>query len=535
VAGILQAMPLQARLQAALVCQAWADAAAAATHAEVALSPATWQHFQRWLGRCGGNLQHLAADYTEQMPENTLFWTPSAKLVVPSEHLSELVSLRLEGLKFSFTLHPPTHTPSGASADQSSFRAVSSSSRSGTRARPAAAAAAGGRWRVQLPQLQQLELSRCWMSLNSINQLSDISSLTRLHIKSMQFYLEEHCTRERLHLDDFSSAWARVLSGLRNLSVLEIERGVTRSGNNGVGCAWALKPVSSMQNLQRLSLVLSELRDSPFDVFALLPPSLTALQLHYAALHVRDTGATSGLVISAAAPQLSNLQQLDLQRVTVKASLLHSFPKLQRLVLMSVQLLAADAPHLRLQQQSQLQEAMQEGLAAIGQMAALQHLELVDLALDVCQDVVGLLSSLAASSQLTALHIRTYGKVLPAQGMQHMLPAGAQLPQLRVLQLARSQRVGSRRLTAAEVLGMACVDAAAVRRLAECCPGLRELQLWRLLRGSAAAGSLRRLTSLTSLTVADPPFHDAAAAAVAQLTGLRRLCWKHSQCPRVAQ
>jgi hypothetical protein len=50
VVSILQAMPLQARLQAALVCKAWAKSATLiTTHAEAELRPRACQHFEHWL------------------------------------------------------------------------------------------------------------------------------------------------------------------------------------------------------------------------------------------------------------------------------------------------------------------------------------------------------------------------------------------------------------------------------------------------------------------------------------------------------
>lgn len=60
---------------------------------------------------------------------------------------------------------------------------------------------------------------------------------------------------------------------------------------------------------------------------ALLPSSLTSLEL------------TVYAVDDPAAPHLSNLVQLELLYTRMQASLLHSFPKLRRLVLTSRQAL----------------------------------------------------------------------------------------------------------------------------------------------------------------------------------------------------
>lgn len=92
--------------------------------------------------------------------------------------------------------------------------------------------------------------------------------------------------------------------------------------------------VEAMTRVLGAGLPLSVLQLNDHDipnVFALLPLSLTALQLH-----------TSSRQQAAAVPQLSSLVQLDLRHVAVRASLLRSFPALRQLKLYKVQVLCTD-------------------------------------------------------------------------------------------------------------------------------------------------------------------------------------------------
>lgn len=105
-----------------------------------------------------------------------------------------------------------------------------------------------------------------------------------------------------------------------------------------------------------------------------------------------------------------------------------------------------------------------------------------------------------------------------------MLPAGRRLPGLRQLRIEGNPYLRKDEVVD-EVLALSCVDASSVRRIARCCRGLQVLALCNVLHDAAVVNALTRLTSLTALSLAGPLCDDAATAAVAQLTGLRKLRW----------
>jgi hypothetical protein len=460
-----------------LVCKDWAAAAVlASTHVDVAFrSVEAWKQFQGWMERCGSNLQHLSARPVSQPSRLRCHdW-----LMSPGNKLSQLVSLRLKHCEVRL---PPTATSSSSTA-----------------APPQAPAAAG-----LLARLQRLELISCNLHLEQFRRLSSISgSLTSLIIDHVSLR-----RGEAQHDSDFVKAWAGLLASQPELSELQLSRSC--SGFRG-----ALSPISSMQQLQRLSL------DGCSVPFPLLPPSLTSLEL------------TSCTANDPAAPHLSNLKQLEVLHTRVQASLLHSFPKLRRLVLTSVRLQQAaghpsSSAAAAVDEDNSSPEALKDALAAIARMSCLQHLELTDQGLHVCPDI-NRFTALTASSHLTALHMSDQlSMLLPAQALRHVLPAGHQLPQLRVLRLRGSH------MPAATAEAAACGDATGICRMAECCPGLQELQLDNVLAEPTAAACLSQLVSLTGLSIAGRVCSDATAAAVAQLTGLRSLCWEHAYYYAVA-
>lgn len=491
-------------MQVSLVGQLWAAAAVLAnTHVEVSLlDQAACQGLQDWLQQHAGRLRRLAADAQEVY---------RARTQLPWEQLPQLVSLRLRSLKVDL---PPASIHSTHNERDAALASAISSSSDTLLSVPAAAAAAAG----FLPALQRLELVNCQLPLDIFQQLSTVSSITSLTIRDLQLESDSNVPVR-------GQGVSKLLASLPHLSVLDLED-----------------------------------HEVP-DVFELLPPSLTALQLR-----------TSSPQQTAAAPQLSSLVQLQLQDVKVQASLLRSFPVLQRLKLVSVQVLctaddaAAAAPQplslveLKLQRmQVQLgflhsvldvqqlvlrdlplrpatsgQQAQQPGwgyasladmLTAIGQMSRLQRLQLADLPLNACRDL-GMLSSLTASSELQHLIVSgsLSSRPLPARALRYMLPASRQLPELLQLRIVGNPYL-SKGETVDAVLALSYVHAACVRRLARCCPGLRSLALCHVLRDAAAVGAVTRLTTLTALSLAGPVCDDAATPAVAQLTGLRSLCW----------
>jgi hypothetical protein len=102
---------------------------------------------------------------------------------------------------------------------------------------------------------------------------------------------------------------------------------------------------------------------------------------------------------------------------------------------------------------------------------------------------------------------------MPQGVWQHVLPAGRQLPHLRVLQ-------------ALNCGGLASWAHADTARLANCCPNLQELAM--RTPEPVAADALQPLRDLAALTALEAgEFDNAGLAAAAGLTQLRRLrMWK---------
>lgn len=373
-----------------------------------------------------------------------------------------------------------------------------------------------------MPALQHLDLINRALPVGSLRQLSQVTSLTGLRLHGSELHADNRC-RQRLSSRDPScaEAMAMLLANLPNLSMLHVT--TLDSTNSDAG----LRQISSMQHLQQLSVCDC---DRAPGVFGLMPSSLTAVHLQGPAKFT-----------TAAADQLSELLDLQLGSVTVDPSLLNSFPALQQLVLREVQYQpAALRSNARLTEQQHAQ-SMHQLLAAVGQMASLQHLELDNMPSlhDFClpSSDSGRFTALTASSQLSYLHAAAKKRqVLPAQAQQYMLPAGACMQRLHALKLIGAGSVRPSRWDTsphADIQGAACVDAADINRIAECCPALRELCLHNALHDAAAASSLAQLTRLTALTWLDIVGlgcrDTAAAAAVAQLTGLRDLRFNRSR------
>jgi hypothetical protein len=130
-------------------------------------------------------------------------------------------------------------------------------------------------------------------------------------------------------------------------------------------------------------------------------------------------------------------------------------------------------------------------LTALGNMTQLQDLQLDDMRLARLTNPQ-YATGLTASSQLTALQVSdfVYGQpVLPKQSLQHMLPAGKQLPHLKRLKLA-GHRPGRRNTTN--------VTAEDIAHIAAACPALDTLHLEHVLADSAAVAALSQLGGLAA-------------------------------------
>jgi hypothetical protein len=157
-------------------------------------------------------------------------------------------------------------------------------------------------------------------------------------------------------------------------------------------------------------------------------------------------------------------------------------------------------------------------LAAVRGMRQLQH-----FALYVARELLRgaephTRAALTASDELTYLKIDTpYALPLPATALQHMFPAGRQLPRLQhlVVYSGESRWLDEDWITAAELSG-----------LVGACPALTHLDLIRVLAADADVSALLQLPQQCQyLGVGGPAFGDRAAGVLAQLAQLTALRW----------
>jgi hypothetical protein len=119
-------------------------------------------------------------------------------------------------------------------------------------------------------------------------------------------------------------------------------------------------------------------------------------------------------------------------------------------------------------------------------------------------------STLTASSKLQVLELRGECQ-MPAGAWQYILPVGRQLPHLRQLLVAQSDRTHS--------VSDVSRPAPDVALLASSCPSLQET----VINGASGTGSWAALTSLTGLTLKASNVDRAGVQALAQLTWLKSL------------
>lgn len=293
---------------------------------------------------------------------------------------------------------------------------------------------------MALKPLQQLHLSSCSIepaSLRHLQQLS-IASLTKLQLDRVNMQqpqpLAQFTGLRRLELDrvNMQQRSSSEPAGSRLVGLLQprtslISLTLDHCSINPEGLLAAL---GSLQHLQALACSLPN-SDTTVTVpgpqlLAVLPTSLTALWLSSEKVSewcAYEDSRSRPVLSFGAAPQpltrLTRLRHLELAVLTVSPSLLEGLTGLQHLSLEHVSVrdtaaadsddfddddaaaaAAADAPHAF--------------LANLGQLKQLQHLEVASCSpLAVLSGVSPyLLTCFAASTQLTALHIRA-SMVLP--------------------------------------------------------------------------------------------------------------------------
>lgn len=185
--------------------------------------------------------------------------------------------------------------------------------------------------------------------------------------------------------------------------------------------------LGGMQSLRRLCLQPPTDRNGPSSTVALadLPKTLTCLVL--------DTKLHFGLGGVPDQHQYARLQELTLTGVRFEVEALQQLSDLQHLSLNNCVAVTQSPDDFRWD----WRDRRNAWLLALGHLTQLRHLQLTDMGLgDVAE--VQHVTALAASSQLTALQVTTRNfspPALPKMALQHMLPAGKQLPHLKRLEL----------------------------------------------------------------------------------------------------
>jgi hypothetical protein len=446
VACILQHVPLKERLtRCALVCRAWAAAAAAAPAVlEVRLQDKKHcQQLQDWVGKHAGVLAGLTVDLWR---EDAFDWV-APLLQLPLPKFLQLHSLHLGSIKVQLAVQGVVTRSSAKRQRGSSLTGASSSASSVSTVGDC----------IVLPQLQQLRLGGCHLTVQLAAQLLSATTLTHLNWGAVHLYSSSNWRRDLTQEQVFTAMW-QWLQQLPKLSSLRLEESLPLPAS--------LTAVITLQHLQRFGMGAWGPNDIAA-VAAVLPAGLTALDLDvYGTIPCSPSQQVGGAVLpEVCLTRFSSLQRLGGEGLRMRPSNLACMTTLRELNL-------ADPCN-------------PDGSACSSRelLAALQHLnQLRGLRLLGCQlqavkpqpqqqgDSYQCFSALTASTQLTALTLAELCDVpIPAAAFDHMFPTGRVLQSLRVL-----------RVEGAVFYGEPCVGEPQVARIAASCPALQELSLDRI-------------------------------------------------------
>jgi hypothetical protein len=456
-AQILQHVPQQQRLQqCALVCKAWASAAAVATvHVEQKYKPAqTIPAIGSWLRQHAAQLESLQLSYRGRQRQPQLPWAKLAKLQ------------RLQLWGFALSL-PGERDSSGSGSSGEDTRS------------PAP---------LLLPSLQHLELVGVELiSVSSLLQLAasapGLTSLKIDHISFAQVQFDSGALNpftdgiDKAGVQQVAAAMPRLLQQLLRLAVLELP-GIPMS-------AAAMQQLGCMQGLQEVSL--EQVHHTPMYELQHLPSSIT--QLHFRGfMYMPEDYRNPSMPPQL--QQLAGLLRLKLHGCAVPPTVLGAFTRLQALKLQGCTLLPAPADDDDLET-----EGTAALLDALAGMTCLQDLCLALQGLDTVSTAPQRFAALTASTQLTRLDVQPADRLPLAKGAaQYMFPAGRQLPLLEVLTLSPEVTGPD---TGAE--NEWCIDGAELHNIATCCPGLVWLDISNAVRPGGVVCTDSSLAALLAL------------------------------------
>jgi hypothetical protein len=243
------------------------------------------------------------------------------------------------------------------------------------------------------------------------------------------------------------------------------------------------------------------------------PSSLTALRLG----DVDSDGGMGAPDLACCVSALTNLQELAACKVGVCPTALASLTRLRDLQLhhFNFVLREPDGPA-----GAAVGASASALLSAISGLSQLQRLSVVNERYALAGAQASACAALTASSQLTYLQVSAVEEQpLPPAALQHMFPAGKQLPLLQHVTLScDGPDAEAGHATAAEL-----------RLLFSACPGLSSLDITDLLEPDTDIEVLLELpTTCCSLRVGGDSLDDDAAGVIAKLTHLTCLHWNNS-------
>lgn len=373
-----------------------------------------------------------------------------------------------------------------------------------------------GSGQVMLPSLQYLHMWQCQLAgTSSLLQLTQAPQLTSLQLTSITPAQPGFCggyytlgNNSAAAVQQVAVTVAAMLQQLPRLIVLELP-GMPLTST-------AVQHIGAMQSLQsaRLEHVHTHVWLMPRGDLHHLPSSITQLLLRDNR-QVHDNAPS----LPPHLHQLTALVHLELQMGALQPALLGSVAQLRHLQLIGCSLLPSP---IDVEYQTQGTAAL---LDVLTQLTALQHLGLELRKMDIVSIPPQRFSALTASSHLTQLCIATEEvRPLPLHAVQHMIPAGRQMPLLQVLSIYSSVHQDL-----VDHVGLACLDGTDIARICSSCRNLQRLCITCALQPDTDLSVLLQLpASCAGLETGGVAFSDAAASVLAQLTQLQDLCWTDS-------
>jgi hypothetical protein len=431
---------------------------------------------QNWLDKHAGAVEGLeATSVGGTMYDRYEGWqwvTQPPLLTLPVLMLKQLHSLDLSLIKAQLSLLPGVTTRE--SMERASLTEPSSSSGD--------AASSSSSTDVVLPQLQELRLWDCCLTVQLASQLLSTTALTELQWNDV-LIRNDNWGKPKPQDQVMSALWQN-LQLLPKLSVLKL------GGSLPVRLTAAeVTHISHLQHLQRLSLTMPS--RSLVSAVAAAAAGLTSLVLSVSG---DDREPHPAALVEDLLSRVSLLQSLSCTGVRMQPSTFGGATGPQGLTL------------ARVLKPNGSEWSSRALLAALQPLTQLQHLALYRCRLHLVdpqpeQEGGGYqcFSALTASTQLTALDLVEYAiPPVPQAAFEHMFLPGRVLPHLKVLGLTSSNL----RLKWAKIIEPTPrmpagykrhVEAAQVAMIAASCPALQEVKLQGVTAEDFDVGCLKQL------------------------------------------